>query len=237
MKGNLFLIPSFLSESNDQSFISPLVKDIISNTEHFLVENVRTARRFISDLKLGLDISTLQFSVLDKKSSEQSLNESFDLIQKGKDIGVISEAGLPGLADPGGLAVAKAHRDGIKVIPLPGASAIQTAITTSGFNGQQFTFHGYLPIEGTERRKTIIELHAQLKSTGYTQVFMETPFRNLSLFKSLVDHTPGDTLLHICADCFGSKELTATKTITEWSKKLPEIHKIPAVFCIGQFVS
>ncbi|MEQ8241206.1 MAG: SAM-dependent methyltransferase [Cyclobacteriaceae bacterium] len=236
MKGNLYLIPSFLSESNDASFIAPMVKDVVCNLDHFLVENIRTSRRFISDLKLGIDISELEFQVLDKTSSEQSLNAFFELLKKGKDIGIISEAGLPGLADPGGLAVAKAHREGVKVVPLPGASAIQTAVSTSGFNGQQFTFHGYLPIDGAARRKSIIQLQEQLKSTGYTQVFMETPFRNLSLLKSLIDHTSGNTYLHVCADCFGTKELTMTKTISEFAKGLPEIHKIPAVFCLGQFV-
>lgn len=234
MKGYIYLIPSYLSESNDPSFITEMVKDIVVNLDYFLVEDLRTARRYVSSLKLGLDISSLTFEVLDKKTSEVSLKKAFDFIKAGKNVGIISEAGLPALADPGGLAVAKAHRENIKVIPLPGASAIQTAITTSGFNGQKFTFHGYLPIDGAARRKSIIELGAALK-TGYTQVFMETPFRNMSLLKSIVDHMPGNTLLHICADCFGNKELIHTKTVSEWGKKLPEIHKIPAVFCIGQF--
>jgi 16S rRNA (cytidine1402-2'-O)-methyltransferase len=208
----------------------------VGNLTHFFVENIRTTRRFISDLKLGVEISELVFQVLDKNSSEQSLNPFFELLKQGKDVGIVSEAGLPGLADPGGLAVAKAHLEGIKVVPLPGASAIQTAVSTSGFNGQQFTFHGYLPIDGAARRKSIIQLQEQLKNTGYTQVFMETPFRNLSLLKSLIDHTPNTTYLHICADCFGAKELTMTKTISEFAKALPKIHKMPTVFCLGQFV-
>ncbi|WP_258102734.1 SAM-dependent methyltransferase [Marinoscillum sp. MHG1-6] len=233
-RGSVFLIPSYLSEQNDASFIAPMVQDVIKNTSLFLVENVRTARRFISSLKLGIDIPSLQFELLDKKTSPQELSRMIKPVLEGKNIGIISEAGLPGLADPGSLAVAYAHRNDIQVIPLPGASAIQTALISSGFNGQQFTFHGYLPIQKNDRAKAIKSLETDLQRTGYTQVFMETPFRNMHLLDDLFQHLGNNTLLHIASDVFGANELVKTKTIGQWKSLKPNLHKIPTVFCIGQ---
>lgn len=234
-KGSLFLIPTYLSEQNDASFLAPLVLDVIGNTSHFLVENVRTARRFISSLKLGVDISTLHFEVLDKKSSPQQLSQFFDPIHQGKDIGVMSEAGLPGLADPGALAVAYAHQHGIRVVPLPGPSSIQTVIISSGFSGQRFTFHGYLPIQKKERIQAIKELESNLKKTGYTQVFMETPFRNMQLMKDLCVQLGSKVQLCVGIDLFGKTEYVKTQAIDDWKKSKKDFHKVPAVYCIGQF--
>ena len=232
-EGVVYLIPTYLSEQNNPSFLAPMVLDIICNTEHYLVENQRTARRFISSLKLGLDISALDFQVLDKKTRYEELNSITAPLHEGKDLGVISEAGLPGLADPGNKVVAYAHQNGIKVIPLPGASAIQTALITSGFNGQAFTFHGYLPIERNQRSRKIKDMEKELKRTGFTQIFMETPFRNTQLLDDLLKHLDPQTLIHIAADIFGSKELTKTLHVTDWKRRKPELHKIPCVFCIG----
>jgi len=222
-----------LSESHDASFLAPMVLDVIRNTNYFVVENVRTARRFISSLKLGIDISSLSFEVLDKKSDPRQVGETLKPLMQGKDIGIISEAGLPGLADPGSLAVSFAHRNNIRVIPLPGSSAIQTAVISSGFNGQQFTFHGYLPIQKDERAKAIKNLGVTLKNSGYTQVFMETPFRNMALIKDLVSSLDKNTQLCIASDVFGQKEYIKTQSISEWEKAKFDLHKIPAVFCIG----
>lgn len=233
--GTLFLIPSYLSEGHDASFLAPMILDVVKNTSLFAVENVRTARRFISSLSLGLDISQLQFVVLDKKSSQAEVDRFLEPLKKGQDIGVMSEAGLPGLADPGNLAVAFAHRNGIKVRPLPGASAIQTAVISSGFNGQQFTFHGYLPIQKPERGNAIRQMAQQLKNTGYTQVFMETPFRNMQMLADLLTNLDDLMYLSISADVFGDKEFVKTLTIREWKKRKDDLHKIPAVFCIGHF--
>ncbi len=234
-KGSVFLIPTYLSGHHEASFLAPMVLDVIKNTDYFLVENVRTARRFISSLKLGLDISTLEFEVLDKKSTPAEISQYMAPVIAGKDVGVISEAGLPGLADPGQLAVTFAHRNGLRVIPLPGASSIQTAVTSSGFSGQQFTFHGYLPIQKAERLKAIKNLEQQLSSTGYTQVFMETPFRNMSLISDLVDTLSHHVNLNIAADIFGQHEFIKTQTIAAWRKQKKDLHKIPSVFSIGHF--
>jgi 16S rRNA (cytidine1402-2'-O)-methyltransferase len=235
MKHRLFLIPTYLDESNDTGFISPMIHDILRNTDYYLVENVRTARRFIGSLKLGIDISQLRFEELNKKSSAGDITRIMtELISLG-DVGVMSEAGLPGLADPGNLAVSWAHKNSIQVVPLPGTSSIQMALVASGFNGQQFTFHGYLPIDKDEQAKKIKQLENEVGRTGYTQIFMETPFRNNQLLQSLMTHCSSRTLLSIAAGISGQNEIIATKTIGEWKSINPDLHKIPTVFCVGLY--
>ncbi|REE01672.1 16S rRNA (cytidine1402-2'-O)-methyltransferase [Marinoscillum furvescens DSM 4134] len=212
-----------------------MVLDVVRNTSHFLVENVRTSRRFISSLKLGVEIPELQFEVLDKKTSHQQLDKFFAPAMQGKNIGVMSEAGLPGLADPGALAVAYAHQHGIQVVPLPGPSSIQTVVISSGFSGQRFTFHGYLPIQKKERIQAIKELESNLKKTGYTQVFMETPFRNMQLMKDLTTQLSQNVQLCVGVDLFGKQEYVKTQPVSRWKNSKKDFHKVPAVYCIGQF--
>jgi len=233
-QGKLFLIPTYLSDTNDNSFISPMVIEIIKQCNYYLVENMRTTRRFISSLKTGVTIDDLTFHQLDKKSTWDDLFLLFEPTRNGHDMAVISEAGVPCLADPGNLAVTFAHQTGIQVVPLPGASSIQMALIASGFNGQQFTFHGYLPIEKNERKKKIKELE-RLSSSGYTQLFMETPYRNHQLLKDIVKSCRPDTLLNISADISGSNELILSQSVQKWKSTKIEIHKIPAIFSFGLF--
>ena len=235
MSGSLFLVPGYLSAANDASFIAPMVEDILSNTNHFLVENVRTARRFISSLKLGLDISALHFEVMDKSTDARSIDPLVNLLKEGHDLCVISEAGLPGLADPGNLAVSWAHKNNIRVVPLPGASSIQMALISSGFNGQQFTFHGYLPIDGKERTQRIHQLEETVNRTGYTQILMETPFRNNQIFSAILSVCRASTLVSVGSDISGEHEFIKTKTIADWKKSVPELHKIPTIFSLGTY--
>lgn len=233
-QGKLFLIPSYLSSDNDATFIAPAVTEILKHTSHFLVENVRTSRRFISSLKAGVTIEDLAFTVLDKKSNWDAMYPLFQPARDGADMAIISEAGLPCLADPGNLAVSFAHQTGIQVVPLPGASSIQMALIASGFNGQQFTFHGYLPIDKQERQKKVRELE-KLSQTGYTQLFMETPYRNNQLVQDMLKTCRPDTLLSIAANISGSDEKILTQPISKWQKTDIQIHKIPAIFSFGQF--
>lgn len=232
--GKLFLIPSYLSSTNDASFISPLVLDVIRNTQHYFVENVRTTRRFISSLKTGITIEGLHFEVLDKHSRWEDLYPLFEPIREGHDMAVISEAGVPCLADPGNLAVSFAHQTNIQVVPLPGASSIQMALIASGFNGQRFAFHGYLPIDKPARQKQIRELE-KLSQTGQTQLFMETPYRNQQLLKDILKICRKDTLLSIASDISGMNEKIVTLPIAKWQNTDIQIHKIPAIFSFGQF--
>lgn len=233
-QGKLFLIPTYLSTDNDASFVSPMVTEVLHNTKHYFVENVRTARRFISSLKAGITIDELDFKVLDKKSNWDQMYPLFEPIRNGKDMAVISEAGVPCLADPGNLAVSFAHQTHIQVVPMPGTSSIQMALIASGFNGQKFTFHGYLPIDKAPRQQKIRELE-KLSQSGYTQLFMETPYRNQQLIKDILKTCRPDTLLSIAADISGSNEKIRTQPVSIWHKTDIEIHKIPAIFSFGQF--
>ncbi|MFK7953485.1 MAG: SAM-dependent methyltransferase [Ekhidna sp.] len=232
--GKLFLIPTYLSSSNDKTFVSPMIIDVLQNVEHFLVENVRTSRRFIGSMKAGIVIDDLHFEILDKKSSWEQMYERFEPIRKGKDMVVMSEAGLPCLADPGNLAVCCAHQNNIQVVPMPGTSSIQMALIASGFNGQRFTFNGYIPIDKAPRIKRIKELE-QMANAGYTQLFMETPYRNHPLVADIIKHCNPETLLSIASDISGEKEFILTQTIRKWQKTDIQIHKMPTIFSFGQF--
>lgn len=231
-KGKLFLIPSPLAENTADTVISPQIKEIIKNTSYFLVENVRTARRFISSLRLGLTIEELDFQILDKKTRPAELEKIIQPIFEGKDIGVISEAGCPGIADPGAIAVTYAHAKGIQVIPLSGPSSMFLALMGSGFNGQSFTFHGYLPIQKKERVQAIKTLEAESQKNRMTQIFMETPFRNNHLLDDLLAHLRPDTQLCIAKNLTGSDEMIQTKSVKDWKKVKIDLHKIPTVFVL-----
>ncbi|WP_420317379.1 SAM-dependent methyltransferase [Ekhidna sp.] len=233
-QGKLFLIPTYLSSDNDASFMSPMVTEVLRNTKYFFVENVRTARRFISSLKAGITIDELEFYVLDKKSNWDQMYSLFEPIRNGKDMGMISEAGVPCLADPGNLAVSFAHQTHIQVVPMPGTSSIQMALIASGFNGQKFTFHGYLPIDKSPRQQKIRELE-KLSQSGYTQLFMETPYRNQQLIKDILKTCRPDTLLSIAAEISGTNEKILSAPISKWQKADIQIHKIPTIFSFGQF--
>ncbi|MBC6401894.1 MAG: SAM-dependent methyltransferase [Ekhidna sp.] len=232
--GKLFLIPTYLSSGNDASFIAPMVVDVITNCSYYFVENVRTARRFISSLKTGLVIEELNFSLLDKKSARDDFYPLFEPLKNGDDMALIAEAGLPCLADPGNAVVTFAHQTGIQVVPLPGASSVQMALTASGFNGQQFTFHGYLPIAKNPRKQKIRELESAAQA-GYSQLFMETPYRNRQMFKTILETCRPDSLLSIASDISGPNEFILTQSIQKWKTTNIQIHKIPAIFSFGQF--
>lgn len=232
-KGKLFLVPSYLSSGNDVGFLSPMVIDIIKNCDVYFVENIRSARRFISSLKCNIHIESLHFYELNKNSKWDDLFPIFEPLRNGSDAAVISEAGLPCLADPGNLAVSFAHQTGIQVIPLPGTSSIQMALISSGFNGQQFTFHGYLPIEKSQRIKKIRELEKN-SLHGYTQLFMETPYRNQQLLKDIMSTCKADTMLSVAADISGAREMISTQSIRNWRDQKTDLHKIPAIFSFGQ---
>ncbi|CAM9926589.1 unnamed protein product [Chrysoparadoxa australica] len=234
MNNAIYLIPNYLATQANPNEISPAVKNILTSIDHFLVENVRTARRFISSLDLGIDISLLQFEVMDKNSSRQTISEVIKRWQEHK-IGIISEAGLPGLADPGNLAVSLAHEFHRIVIPLPGASAIQTALICSGFDGQRFTFHGYPPIQEVNRIAFLKDIESTLYKTGYTQIFMETPFRNNQLMESVIKNLRKETLFSVVANLFNEQQYIKTQPIDQWTKTKVDLHKLPAVFCLGQY--
>jgi 16S rRNA (cytidine1402-2'-O)-methyltransferase len=229
----LYLIPVSLSE-NVLTVVLPQVKDVILQTNYYFVENLRTARRFIGSLQTGRKIDDLHFFELDKSTSQSTLADYFAKIPQGENIGVMSEAGCPAVADPGSLAVAMAHKKNIQVVPLVGASSILLALMGSGFNGQQFAFLGYLPISKAERIKAIQQLEKDLMQKRQTQIFIETPFRNNHLFADLCATLHPDTQICIAVNLTAPDEMIKTKTVLAWRKQIPELHKLPVVFVVGQ---
>lgn len=232
-KGTIFLIPSFLSENNGPDIMAPQILEVIKNTDFYLVENVRTARRFIGKLRTGRVIEELVFFVLDKKTKEVDVAAYFAEIPEGSNIGIISEAGCPGVADPGAVAVALGHKNGFLVKPLPGPSSILLALMGSGFSGQQFSFKGYLPIGRSERVKQLKELEKASRK-GETQIFMETPFRNNHLLEDVLKELDPEIELCLAIDVTGEDELIKTQKIKEWKKAPVDLYKKPTIFLLGQ---
>ncbi len=231
-KGKLYLIPTVISEGTEEAVITPQVREVISNLDYFLVENVRTARRYISRLNLGLTIEDLRFELLDKKTSEREIRKLLEPIKSGKDVGVMSESGCPGIADPGSVAVKIAHQLGAQVVPLSGPSSIFMALMGSGFNGQSFVFHGYVPIDAKERAQKIKEMERDALKKNQTQIFMDTPYRNQKLFEDLLNNCSGSTQLSVARDITGAQEYIQTLTIVEWKKERPDLHKVPVIFSL-----
>jgi 16S rRNA (cytidine1402-2'-O)-methyltransferase len=235
MSGTIYLIPTYLSDSNDLDFVSDMVKNVIRSIDCFLVENARTARRYISSLKLDKNIEELIILELAKSEENLQIEKALKLVLDGKNLGIISEAGLPAIADPGQLMVQKAHQKNIKVSTLPGASSMVLGLVGSGFNGQQYTFHGYLPIDEKEKINSIRHLEKELHRSGYTQLFMETPYRNDKLLKTLLNNLSPSTFLFIGSDLTGKNEFCLTKSVRDWKKEKINIGKIPTIFAIGKF--
>ena len=225
----LYLIPTVLAPETSQSVLSPQIKEVVSTTDYYFVENIRTARRCISDLKVGKVIDSLHFYEVHKDTTSDQIKKYFKEIPTGQSIGVMSEAGCPGVADPGALAVKVAHEMGIKVCPLVGPSSILLALMASGFSGQSFIFHGYLPIDKAQKLKAIRSLESAAMKQQ-TQIFMETPFRNNPFLDDLLATCNPNTLLCIACNVTGSDEFIQTKTIADWKKNKPDLHKKPTMF-------
>lgn len=234
-KGKLFLIPNVLAENTAHWVISPQVQDVIAHTKIFLVENPRSARRYISSLKLGVNIEELHMEVLDKGTPPESIHRLMLPLINGADIGVISEAGCPGIADPGALAVAYAHQKGIQVVPISGPSSMFLALMGSGFNGQSFAFHGYLPIDKKDRTAAIKKLEAESIREKRAQIFMETPFRNNQLLEDLLSTLAPHTKLCIAKNLTAADEMIQTKTVADWKNHPVDLHKVPTVFVLQAF--
>lgn len=233
--GTLYLIPTILAEDTQFEVLSPQISEVIKKCDFFLVENLRTARRCISSLKLGLDISLLQMEELSKDTADAQIPTLLAPLKEGKHIGIMSEAGCPGIADPGARAVAHAHFLGAKVVPLTGPSSIFLALMASGFSGQQFAFHGYLPIDKQDRIKKLKELEQESRQKVQTQIFMETPYRNEQLVEDILGNCSGNSQLCIAANVTAKDEFVVSKRVSEWKKIPLKLHKIPAVFLLAAY--
>ena len=231
----LFLIPAYLSEESPIDYFAPSIKEYILKTDYFFVENEKTARKVIKFFAPEKKQSDSKLFLLDKYSESNDLKEAQKFMKYGQDFGLLSEAGLPCIADPGNLMVKWCHENNIKVIPINGPSSIILALISSGFNGQEFTFHGYLPIDKEQKKKQILFLENQVQKSGYSQIFMETPYRNNQLLEDLIKFLNPKTKLCIAANInHPTEEFIKTLKISDWKNKKPELHKIPAVFVLGR---
>jgi len=224
----LYLIPTVIAEGANHT-ISPQVLEVLPSIRTFLAENVRTARRFLSSLKIYDSIEELTFHVLDKDTKQEELASLMSSISQ-QDIGVISESGCPGVADPGARAVEYAHANNIRVIPLVGPSSLLMALMASGLNGQQFTFHGYLPIDTKQAAEALRAMEKESKKRSQTQMFIETPYRNNQLFELMLKTLQKTTLLTVAIDITGKQESIKTQTIAKWQSNKVNWPKEPAVF-------
>jgi 16S rRNA (cytidine1402-2'-O)-methyltransferase len=228
----LYLIPTSLGES-DLNRILPLQNtDIVSGLRYFIVEEVRTARRFLKKMNLEFDIDGSTFFILNQHTSPDELSGFLLPMFDGNDMGVLSEAGCPAIADPGADVVSIAQKNNFKVVPLVGPSSILLALMASGFNGQSFAFTGYLPIQPTERSKSIKKLESMAYSEDQSQIFIETPYRNMKMLEEILQTCQSATRLCIAADITLSTEFIKTKTIKEWKSQLPDLNKRPCIFII-----
>jgi 16S rRNA (cytidine1402-2'-O)-methyltransferase len=230
IRATVYLIPTFLDEEGMDALPAYLL-EAIKAAEVFFVENERSARRFLKKLWKEIDIDRYSWYII-HKSEDAAKEEFLRHIKQGKQIAILSEAGCPGIADPGQILVAAAQDAGAIVKPLVGPSSILLALMASGMNGQQFRFHGYLPIDTTERSRRLKELESDSRKEGSSQIFIETPYRNLSLIESVLKICNNSTRLCIAVNLTGKSESVQTKTIASWRSAIPEINKQPAIFIL-----
>lgn len=233
-KGRLYLIPNTLGGGDIQMVIPPGITRIVNGINHYIVENIQTAARFLKLAGLNKPLKELTFYVLNKNTEANEITGYLDEAENGNDTGLISEAGLPCIADPGSVIVKLAHEREIQVVPLTGPSSIMLALMASGFSGQQFSFHGYLPIDKTERIKKLKELEKKVKLSGEPQIFIEAPHRNDRLFEDIILNIAGDISLCIAKELTCENELISVKTIQGWKKDKIVIGKVPAIFILGK---
>ena len=233
MKGKIFLIPSPLGDNDPQEVLSPLIFKAIESINVFVVEEVRTARRFLSRAGLKGKIDTLSFYELNEHSTQSDAERYIQLVEEGNDIGLISEAGLPAVADPGSMLVKLAHDRDIEVVPFVGPSSLMLALMSSGMNGQKFAFIGYLPVKGDERRAELKKIEKISQQTAQTQIIIETPYRNDSLFADMLETLSPATRICVAVDITLPSQFIRTKTVGQWKKCGLVIGKRPCVFVLS----
>ena len=228
--GKVYLIPTVLHEEGLET-IPPYILDAVKDCQAFFVENEKTARRFLKKLWKEMVIDDYQWFAIHK--AEQEVKQQFlQMLQSGKNIGIISEAGCPGIADPGQVLVQAAQQVSIIVKPLVGPSSILLALMASGMNGQCFQFHGYLPIDSLERKKKLKELEADSHKRDCTQIFIETPYRNNPIIREVIETCKEETRFCIAVDITAASENIKTQTIQKWKQAVPDIHKRLAIFLL-----
>jgi len=228
----LYLIPTSLGETSFDKILPAYNTGIITELKYFIVENIRTARRFIKKTNPQINIDELTFFELNQHTSSEQIINFIQPLYDGNNVGVISEAGCPAIADPGADVVALAQSRQFRVIPLIGPSSILLALMASGFNGQSFAFVGYLPIQPNERVKMLKKLENRVYSENQSQLFIETPYRNMKMFDDIISVCQPETKLCVAADITLDTEFIRTKTIKDWKKQIPDLNKRPCIFIL-----
>lgn len=236
MAGVLYMIPCPISDSTEVYDVIPAANGkFIDGLDYFIVENIRSARRFLSKAKIAKRIDDLEFVELNEHTvAGVAIEQMIKPILEGRSAGVISEAGVPGVADPGALVVEACHRKGIRVVPLVGPSSILLALMASGQNGQSFAFNGYLPVKPPERAKVLKTLERRAQQERQSQIFIEAPYRNIKLMEQMLQVCGAETRLTVACDITSPEELISTRSIAQWRKSsMPNIAKRPTIFIIG----
>ena len=235
-KGTLYMIPCPISDATEVYDVTPAANGRILDTlDYFIVENVRSARRFLSRAKVSRRIEELEFVELNEHTRPAEVAAMIDPIEAGRSAGVISEAGMPGVADPGALAAAECHRRGIRVVPLVGPSSILLALAASGLNGQSFAFAGYLPVKPPERARALKNIERRARTTGESQIFIEAPYRNVKLLEQMLSVCDRATMLTVACDVTSPDEIIVTDSIGGWARRtMPDIAKRPTIFIMGR---
>jgi 16S rRNA (cytidine1402-2'-O)-methyltransferase len=233
MKGIIYILPTEISDVSADIFFPAAHKELLLKLTFFAVENIRTARRFLKKVQPEIIIDELDFKLLNKDTSREEAQKIIKPALIGNSICIMSEAGAPGIADPGNILVQLAHENSLRVIPLVGPSSIFMALMASGMNGQNFAFTGYLPIKGNERISRIKELSKRAIFEKQSQIFMETPYRNEQLLADLILHADAKLKLCIALNITGDDEFIQTRKLKNWATEKPSLHKIPCIFILS----
>lgn len=232
LKGKLYLIPTTLGEMNHEDVLPETIKRVLTFIDDYIVENEKTARRFIKSVLPEKVQSTLRISLLNKHTDSTEYSKMIAPCLSGMNVGLMSEAGCPGVADPGAVIVKLAHEKGIQVVPLVGPSSILLAMMASGMNGQNFAFNGYLPIDKSEKKSTLKNFEKISQDRNQSQIFIETPYRNNKLFEDLVQTLQPNTQLCIATDITLPTEYIKTMRVADWKKTKVDLHNRPCIFII-----
>lgn len=232
--GKIYLIPNTLGGETIHDIIPNEVAQIAVNLRNFAVEDVKSARRLLRKMDREFPIDDSQFFLLNRNTAFHELQQIIKVVQAGENIGIISEAGCPGIADPGAELIALAHEKGIEISPLVGPSSILLALIGSGFSGQTFSFHGYLPKERKDRVRRLKDFEGDARRTGYTHIFMDTPFRNMNVLEDLLNDLADNTMLCIASNLTLHDQRIQTMSVKDWREHAYDLSKIPVMFLIGK---
>lgn len=231
-KGTLYLVPSGLGATDVKALLAPATLAVIAHLHYFVAENPKSARAFLKAVGYPRPIQDVRIDILDEHTPESGLEGLLQPLEQGADCGLLSEAGCPAVADPGAALVRRGHAAHIQVVPLVGPSALLLALMASGMNGQQFAFHGYLPVDRGARAKRLVELESEAEKRRSTQIFIEAPYRNEALFDAIMDACRDDTLLCLATDLTLETEAIRMQAVSQWRMSRPRLNRRPTVFLL-----